>query len=104
MYNLGTTRASLSCTMEEYEVFMICQKGNIVQKVHPKRKLYFFIYRIPRVFSTVHVRVVGSWTWRVDFDFFFSFSILLFLIFFLVIWFILALESCNTGCDLRLLE
>ena len=42
MCNLGTTRASLSCTMEEYEVFMICQKGNIVQKVHPKRKLYFF--------------------------------------------------------------
>ena len=43
MYNLGTTRASLSCTMEEYEVFMICQKGNIVQKVHPKKGLYFFV-------------------------------------------------------------
>lgn len=75
MYNLGTIKASLGCTMEEYEVFMLCKKGNVVQKVHPKKKVVLFlVFRIPRVFSTVHVRLVGSWTWRVDFVFFFLFS------------------------------
>ena len=62
MCNLGTTRASLSCTMEEYEVFMICQKGNIVQKVHPKKKLYFFVIPYTKsisVLSTLGWLVVG---------------------------------------------